>query len=122
MTQFTRNVHENARSYIESKQKLPALPLLVTHQPAYCYNCGANPSTLHPSAADARTQTLLQAEVAWNMGLIDSAQKETAERMQLEIVQLMDDLEWRKARHLADKLMAYITACSGLATLEDVRR
>lgn len=93
--------------------------------------CPASPqhlsSTFHTPcrllcAADARTQTLLQAQVAWNMGLIDLPQKEAAEALQNKIVNLMDDRDWRKARKMADQLMAFLANASGSATLEDIRR
>ena len=44
------------------------------------------PSSLH---SDAQTQTLVQADVAWALGLIDTTQKLIAQTMQQEVVELV---------------------------------
>jgi hypothetical protein len=71
---------------------------------------------------DAVSQTMVQAEVAWSMGLIDTTQRKHAEAMQDEVVELVRNKQWRKARKLSDALLGYITNCSASGTLEDVRR
>lgn len=67
-------------------------------------------------------QTLVQAEVAFNMGLIDTRQRLEAEGMQAAIVEMVRNKQWRAARTASDELLAYITQASASATLEDVRR
>ncbi|GFR46687.1 hypothetical protein Agub_g8305 [Astrephomene gubernaculifera] len=71
---------------------------------------------------DAETQTAVQAEVAWGMGLIDSTQRRQAEIMQEQIIELVRSREWRAARMRSDELLRFIAGASGSATLEDVRR
>ncbi|EFJ43239.1 hypothetical protein VOLCADRAFT_66092 [Volvox carteri f. nagariensis] len=71
---------------------------------------------------DAETQTAVQAEVAWGMGLIDTVQRRVAEGMQQEIIELVRSREWRAARNKSDALLRYISTAGGAATLEDVRR
>ncbi|KAG2489745.1 hypothetical protein HYH03_011852 [Edaphochlamys debaryana] len=71
---------------------------------------------------DAETQTAVQAEVAWGMGLIDMAQRKEAERIQDEIIELVRSREWVAARNRSDDLLRFITEASGSASLEDVRR
>lgn len=71
---------------------------------------------------DAETQTAYQAEVAYGMGLISWHQRKEAEKMQDEVIELIQAKEYRKARVAGDALMAFITDASGSATLEDIRR
>ncbi|KAF8072930.1 SCPL50 [Scenedesmus sp. PABB004] len=71
---------------------------------------------------DAVAQTLVQAEVAFNMGLLDSRQRAEAEAMQTEVVELVRNRNWVKARRASDALLGYITNSSATATLEDIRR
>jgi vitellogenic carboxypeptidase-like protein len=71
---------------------------------------------------DAVKQTLVQAEVAFNMGLIDTRQRREAEAIQTEVVDLVLNRQWVKARKRSDELLAYITNASASATLEDIRR
>ncbi|GBF91928.1 serine carboxypeptidase-like [Raphidocelis subcapitata] len=71
---------------------------------------------------DAVAQTRVQAEVAWGMGLIDTRQRREAEAMQEQVIEMVNNKQWRKARDLSDQLLAYITAAAALGTLEDVRR
>ncbi|GIL69722.1 hypothetical protein Vretifemale_703 [Volvox reticuliferus] len=71
---------------------------------------------------DAETQTAVQAQVAWGMGLIDSVQRKLAEQMQEQVIELVRSREWRAARNMSDVLLAYIATSGGSATLEDVRR
>ena len=47
------------------------------------------PSPLPPLHSDAQTQTLVQADVAWALGLIDTTQKLIAQTMQQEVVELV---------------------------------
>jgi hypothetical protein len=63
-----------------------------------------------------------QAEVAFNMGLIDTRQRREAEAIQTEVVDLVLNRQWVKARKRSDELLAYITNASASATLEDIRR
>ncbi|MEW5298618.1 MAG: hypothetical protein WDW36_001716 [Sanguina aurantia] len=71
---------------------------------------------------DAEAQTLMQAETAWNMGLIDYIQKTKVEAMQREVVELIQSKDWKEARALGDAILKFITDASGSATLEDARR
>jgi hypothetical protein len=41
------------------------------------------------TATDAETQTAVQADVAWGMGLIDGAQRKAAEAIQDEVIELV---------------------------------
>ncbi len=68
------------------------------------------------------TQTLMQAEVAFSMGMIDTHQREVVEKMQHDVVDLVRAREWKQARKLGDAINEYITNCSGSASLEDIRR
>jgi vitellogenic carboxypeptidase-like protein len=63
-----------------------------------------------------------QAEVAWNMGLIDTRQRRELEAMQARVVGLVRNRQWRAARRGSDEVLAYITNASASATLEDIRR
>lgn len=63
-----------------------------------------------------------QAEVAFNLGLIDTRQRREAEAIQFEVVELVRDRQWVAARRRSDELLAYITTASASATLEDIRR
>jgi vitellogenic carboxypeptidase-like protein len=71
---------------------------------------------------EAVEQTLVQAEVAFNLGLIDTRQRLEAEAIQADVVELVRSRQWNKARKRSDELLAYITQASGSATLEDIRR
>ncbi|KAG2422906.1 hypothetical protein HXX76_015733 [Chlamydomonas incerta] len=71
---------------------------------------------------DAESQTAVQAEVAWSMGLIDGAQRRVAEAIQAEVIELVRSKQWRAARNRSDELLHFIAGASGSATLEDVRR
>lgn len=64
----------------------------------------------------------MQAETAWNMGLIDYIQKTKVEAMQREVVELIQSKDWKEARALGDAILKFITDASGSATLEDARR
>ena len=55
-------------------------------------------------------------------GLIDKSQKTIAEQMQVQVVELVRDKLWKKARALSDELNNFISNSSGTSTLEDVRR
>ena len=50
-----------------------------------------------PCPADAITQTLVQADVAWAFGLIDLAKKRVVEAMQNEVVDLVG-IPWQESR------------------------
>lgn len=63
-----------------------------------------------------------QAEVAFNLGLIDTRQRREAEAIQFEVVELVRNRQWVAARRRSDELLAYITTASASATLEDIRR
>jgi vitellogenic carboxypeptidase-like protein len=65
---------------------------------------------------------LPQAEVAFNLGLIDTRQRREAEAIQYDVVELVRNRQWTKARKRSDELLAYITTASASATLEDIRR
>lgn len=65
---------------------------------------------------------LPQAEVAFNLGLIDTRQRREAEAIQYDVVDLVRNRQWTKARKRSDELLAYITSASASATLEDIRR
>lgn len=56
------------------------------------------------------------------MGLIDTRQRHEAEAMQAQVVELVRNRQWTKARKRSDELLAYITQASASATLEDIRR
>lgn len=56
------------------------------------------------------------------MGLIDTRQRLEAEALQASIVEMVRNKQWRAARTASDELLAFITAASASATLEDVRR
>ncbi|GAX76677.1 hypothetical protein CEUSTIGMA_g4123.t1 [Chlamydomonas eustigma] len=71
---------------------------------------------------DAQSQTMVQADVAWALGLIDASQKREAEVMQQEVLELVRNRDWQEARVRSDELNAFIVNASGTATLEDVRR
>ncbi|WIA29141.1 hypothetical protein OEZ86_011652 [Tetradesmus obliquus] len=71
---------------------------------------------------DAVEQTLVQAEVAYNMGLIDSRQRQQAEAIQTDVVELVRNKQWTAARKRSDELLAFITNASATPTLEDIRR
>eukprot|EP00878_Enallax_costatus_P025460 GHUV01027238.1.p1 GENE.GHUV01027238.1~~GHUV01027238.1.p1 ORF type:complete len:479 (+),score=118.13 GHUV01027238.1:82-1518(+) len=71
---------------------------------------------------DAVPQTEVQAEVAFNLGLIDSRQRREAEQIQYEVVELVRNRNWTAARIRSDELLAYITKASATSTLEDIRR
>jgi vitellogenic carboxypeptidase-like protein len=71
---------------------------------------------------EAVDQTLVQAEVAFNLGLIDTHQRREAEAIQFEVVELVRNRQWSAARRRSDELLAYITTASASATLEDIRR
>ncbi|KAI8473502.1 MAG: carboxypeptidase [Monoraphidium minutum] len=71
---------------------------------------------------DAIEQTRVQAEVAWSMGLIDTRQRIEAEGMQDQVIELVRNKQWTKARRLSDELLKFITDASASGTLEDVRR
>lgn len=71
---------------------------------------------------DAETQTRYQAVVAWSMGLIDWYQKQQAEAIQNEVLELLLTKKYLEARKKSDELLAYIANCSASATLEDIRR
>eukprot|EP00879_Flechtneria_rotunda_P013752 GHRR01014365.1.p1 GENE.GHRR01014365.1~~GHRR01014365.1.p1 ORF type:complete len:296 (+),score=89.33 GHRR01014365.1:1001-1888(+) len=71
---------------------------------------------------DAVEQTLVQAEVAFNLGLIDTRQRRAAEQMQYDIVELVRNKNWTAARKKSDELLAYIANSSATSTLEDIRR
>jgi vitellogenic carboxypeptidase-like protein len=71
---------------------------------------------------EAVEQTLVQAEVAFNLGLIDTRQRREAEAIQYDVVELVRNRQWTKARKRSDELLAYITTASASATLEDIRR
>lgn len=71
---------------------------------------------------EAVEQTLVQAEVAFNLGLIDTRQRREAEAIQDEVVDLVRNRQWVAARKRSDELLAYITSASASATLEDIRR
>jgi vitellogenic carboxypeptidase-like protein len=77
---------------------------------------------LFACAADAVEQTLVQAEVAYNMGLIDTRQRQQAEVIQSDVVELVRNKQWTKARKRSDELLAFITNASATPTLEDIRR
>ena len=47
------------------------------------------PQRSHDDSTDAETQTLVQAELSWGMGLIDMAQRRRAEIMQDGVVDLV---------------------------------
>lgn len=49
------------------------------------------PAPAHAAGEDAETQTAVQAEVAWGMGLIDGVQRKVAEQLQEEIIELVSD-------------------------------
>jgi vitellogenic carboxypeptidase-like protein len=70
----------------------------------------------------AVAQTLVQAEVAHNMGLIDWDQRERAEALQRRVAEAASARDYVKARRLSDEVLAVISGASGLGTLEDVRR
>lgn len=63
-----------------------------------------------------------QAEVAFNLGLIDTRQRREAEAIQEEVVDLVLNRQWVAARKRSDELLAYIIKASHSATLEDIRR
>jgi len=71
---------------------------------------------------DAVAQTLVQAEVAHNMGLIDWGQRERAEVLQRSVAAAARAGDHARARALSDDVLALINGASGLGTLEDVRR
>lgn len=71
---------------------------------------------------DAVPQTEVQAEVAFNLGLIDTWQRREAELIQYEIVELVRNRNWTAARTRSDDLLAYIIKASATSTLEDIRR
>jgi vitellogenic carboxypeptidase-like protein len=71
---------------------------------------------------DAVAQTLVQAEVAHNMGLIDWRQRQEAEAIQRRVVDSVRARRYRQARALSDAVLGLINNASGLGTLEDVRR
>lgn len=71
---------------------------------------------------DAESQTAVQAEVAWGMGLIDAVQRRQAEAIQAQVIELVRAQKWRVARNKSDELLHFIAMASGSATLEDVRR
>jgi hypothetical protein len=83
----------------------PLLPLLSLSPP---------PPSLHTHHE--------QAEVAFNLGLIDTRQRREAEAIQFEVVELVRNRQWTAARRRSDELLAYITTASASATLEDIRR
>eukprot|EP00775_Hariotina_reticulata_P013690 gene13690-13812_t len=62
--------------------------------------------------ANAVAQTLVQAEVAFNMGLIDSVQRRKAEAIQHQVVELVRNTNWRAARNMSDALLKFITEAS----------
>jgi vitellogenic carboxypeptidase-like protein len=74
------------------------------------------------AGADAVEQTLVQAEVAFNMGLIDTRQRLQAEAIQSEVIELVRNKQWTAARKRSDELLAFITNSSATPTLEDIRR
>lgn len=67
-------------------------------------------------------QTEVQAEVAFNLGLIDSRQRREAEQIQYDVIELVRNRNWTAARVRSDQLLAYITQASASETLEDIRR
>ncbi|GFH19119.1 carboxypeptidase, partial [Haematococcus lacustris] len=71
---------------------------------------------------DAPTQQLVQGEVAWSMGLIDTEQRRQVDALSQQVVELLRSKAWTKARHLSDLANEIITNASASATLEDVRR
>ena len=71
---------------------------------------------------DAETQLAVQAEVAFNMGLIDLAQRRRVEAMQEETLALVRAKHSAAARTASDAVMAFITNASASASLEDIRR
>ena len=71
---------------------------------------------------DAVEQTLVQAEVAHGMGLIDWRQRREVEALQAAVVEAVRDRRYRRARELSDQVLGAINEASGLGTLEDVRR
>jgi hypothetical protein len=77
---------------------------------------------LLPRGSFCRVFTLPQAEVAFNLGLIDTRQRREAEAIQYEVVELVRNRQWTKARKRSDELLACITTASASATLEDIRR
>lgn len=58
-------------------------------------------------------QTLVQAEVAFNLGLIDTRQRRQAEVIQDQVVELVRNNNWRVARNMSDALLKFITQASG---------
>jgi hypothetical protein len=56
---------------------------------------------------------LVQAEVAFNLGLIDTRQRRQAEVIQDQVVELVRNNNWRAARNMSDALLKYITQASG---------
>jgi len=58
-------------------------------------------------------QTLVQAEVAFNLGLIDTRQRRQAEVIQDQVVELVRNNNWRAARNMSDALLKFITQASG---------
>jgi vitellogenic carboxypeptidase-like protein len=98
-------------------QKLRALPADV-EPPAFKLGGIA----IGNGFTDAVAQTEVQAEVAFNLGLIDSRQRREAEQIQYEVIELVRNRNWTAARKRSDELLAYITTASATATLEDIRR
>lgn len=104
-------------------------PLPASAEPASCCLwavclCASHPTPRHttPWHADAVEQTLVQAEVAFNLGLIDTRQRQEAEVIQNDVVELVLNRQWTAARRKSDELLAYITNASATSTLEDIRR
>eukprot|EP00200_Dunaliella_tertiolecta_P010739 CAMPEP_0202391350 /NCGR_PEP_ID=MMETSP1127-20130417/91786_1 /ASSEMBLY_ACC=CAM_ASM_000462 /TAXON_ID=3047 /ORGANISM="Dunaliella tertiolecta, Strain CCMP1320" /LENGTH=524 /DNA_ID=CAMNT_0048993775 /DNA_START=16 /DNA_END=1590 /DNA_ORIENTATION=+ len=71
---------------------------------------------------DADTQQMVQGEVAWSMGLIDSNQRKLVDEMSADVLELVKSKKMHKARVLSDQINDLISKFSGSPTLEDVRR